>query len=401
MLTSSLRYYLALVHLGSLWFVPDVLAFVSFGYFAWNIAWRHRSPFAILLVCSFIFSMVVGMLFMQSNGFAIFSSAKLFMPFFVGASMPGRSVVDLKWARWVLTAMFVISTIGLILEPHVAYPWLGQALDNFGQVKKVGRIWWAGEGQIRYGGFAGESTMASYMAIVPYFVVHRQFPKPVNFLLWIPIYYAVSLSTNKTALGIFVLFMLYYTATKFTGTWSIGRLQNIARWSFITIPGAILMIAILGGVDLTAISRNLFSLQDRINNTWAFPFIWMAEHFPSGLFIGCGMGCFTYPMEYTSMSYLWVPVDNFYMATIAMMGLPFVVFIIGMFTAPGKSRHADKLLLMTVVNLYSVTVQGYGPSTCAVFLAYAFSDMFLAQNGRWSRKVRAGRADHSAPATVA
>ncbi len=386
MLTSSLRYYLAQVHLGALWFVPDMLAFVSFGYFAWHIAWRHRSPFAILLVVAFTFSMVVGILFMNSNGFAIFSSAKLFMPIFVGASLPGRSVYDLKWARWVLTGMFVTSTIGLLLEPHVAYPWLGQALDNFGQTKNVGRVWWAGDGNIRYGGFAGESTMASYMTIVPYFMVHRQFSRLTNILLWIPIYYAVSLSTNKTALGVFAVFMLYYVVSNFLHPISIERKKQIARWSFVTIPATILMMLLLGGVDLTSISRSLFSLQDRISNTWGFPFIWMSQNFPVGLLIGCGMGCFTYPMEYTEMSYLWVPVDNFYMSTIAMMGLPFVVFIFGMFSAPGKSRHHDKLLLMTVVNLYSVTVQGYGPSTCAVFLAYAFSDMFLPRPADWSRR---------------
>lgn len=391
MLTSSLRYYLSLVHLGALWFVPDVFAFVCFGYFAWNIGWRNRSPFAILLVCSFIFSMVVGMIFMQSNGFAIFSAAKLFMPFFVGASLVGRSVCDLKWARMILTGMFVTSTIGLLLEPHVVYPWLGQALDNFGQTKNVGRVWWSGDGNIRYGGFAGESTMASYMAIVPYFIVHRQFSKLTNILLWIPIYYAVLLSTNKTALGVLTLFMIYYAIGALSGEPRRQTLQTIAKWSFATVPLTVLMMLILGGVDLTSISRSLFSLQDRISNTWGFPFIWMSQNFPAGLLIGCGMGCFTYPMEYTPMSYLWVPVDNFYMATIAMMGIPFIVFIFGMFGAAGKSRHLDKLLLMTVVNLYSVTVQGYGPSTCAVFLAYAFSDMFLPRAVEWSRRGWRGR----------
>jgi len=386
MLTSSLRYYLSLVHLGVLWFVPDILSFGIMGYFTWNIALKHRSPFAILLVLSFTFSMTVGIIFMQTNLFSMFSAAKLFMPFFVGASMVGRSVTELRWVTRALIALFVISTVGVLLEPHISYPWLGQALDNFGQVKKVGRIWWAGGGKIRYGGFAGESTMASYMMLIPYAIVHFRFSRLVNALLWIPIYYAITLTTNKTALIVFFFFIIWYLYTHFLSADPTRLLRRIAALSFLTIPIVFIAMVVLSGVDLTSVDPVLFSLQDRIQHTWGFPFIWMSENYPAGLFIGCGMGCFTYPMQYTKLASLWVPVDNFYLSTLAMMGLPFAVFVIGMFTAVYKSASRQKLLLIAMVNFYSVTVQGYGPSTCAILLAYAFSDMFLPSGRNWMRK---------------
>ena len=42
----------------------------------------------------------------------------------------------------------------------------------------------------------------------------------------------------------------------------------------------------------------------------------------SGLFVGCGLGCFSYPMTYTSMAVYDVPVDNFYLSTYPLEELP-------------------------------------------------------------------------------
>jgi len=387
MLTGSLRYFLSLAHLGVVWFIPDILSFVALGYFAWVIGWQQRSPFAILLVCSFAISTAVGALFMQTDGFAAFSSVKLFLPFFVGAALAGRSVTELRWARWTLIAIFAMSIVGLLLSPHVEFPWIGQALDNFGQVKRVGKVWWAGD-KIRYGGFAGESTMAAYMCIFPYILVHRHFKRLVNFAIWIPMYSAIQLSTSKTALITFVVFVAYYLYFEFRSTDRLETSRKIARLSFLTVFIPFILMIFLGGFDLTTIDPTLFSMQDRISRTWVFPFTWLSENFPVGLISGCGIGCFTYPMGYTAMADLLVPVDNFYVATYIMMGVPFIILVIGMVTGVSKGRHYDKLVLITVLNLYAITVQCYGPSTSTIMLAYAFSDMFLPPAAGWLRSRR-------------
>lgn len=384
MLTGSLRYFLSLVHLGVVWFIPDLLCLIILGYFAWVIAWQQRSTYAILLICSFVLSTAMGVLFMQTDGFAAFSAVKLFLPFFVGATLAGRSVNDLRWARWTLTAIFVASIIGLLISPHVEFPWIGQALDNFGQVKRVGKVWWAGD-KIRYGGFAGESTMAAYMCIVPYMLVHRQFSRLVNVVIWIPMYSAIQLSTSKTALITFIVFVAYYLYVEVKKVDRLTFSRKVARLSFLTVFIPFILMIFLGGFDLTQIDPTLFSMQDRISRTWVFPFTWLSENFPIGLITGCGMGCFTYPMGYTSMADLLVPVDNFYVATYIMMGAPFIVLVIGMVTGVAKSRHYDKLTLTIMLNLYAVTVQCYGPSTSTIMLAYAFSDMFLPAGATWRR----------------
>ncbi|MDR6115793.1 MULTISPECIES: hypothetical protein [unclassified Sphingomonas] len=393
-LTSSLRYYLSLVHLSAAWFIPDLLSLFIFFYFAWRVAWQRRSSYAILLTCSFLFSTIVGLVFMQSTVFAFVSSIKLFLPFFVGAVMVDRSLTATWPARWALTALFVASTIGLLISPYVDFPWLGQNLDNFGAVKQVGKIWWTG-GKIRYGGFAGESTMAAYMAVIPYIVMHRHFPRMVNFALWIPLYIAVELSTSKTALLTLIAFSAIYIAVEIQRDRELRVAQFLARASYLTIPIPFILMPLMGGMDLTKISPVLFSMQDRISRTWIFPFTWLAENAPAAIFAGCGLGCFTYPMEYTKLGYLIVPVDNFYVATFIMMGLPFLVFVIGSYFTIGKNQSIEKLLLLTTLNFYAVTVQCYGPSTATLFLGYAFSNMFISGD-RWKRSWRgSGKADTS------
>lgn len=390
MTTSSIRYYLSLARLSPAWFIPDLLSLGIFFYFAWHFAWIQRSPFAILLTCSAVVSTVIGMLFMQSTAFALISSIKLFLPFFAGAILAGRSLTELRSVRWLLTATFLMSIVGLLLSPYVDYPWLGQTLNNFGADKQVGKIWWA-NGEVRYGGLAGESTMAAYMCVIPFIVLHRRFSLWQNLALWIPLYIAVDISTSKTAMLTLIAFCAIYLVTIIRPRRELAFTKSIAKLSYLTIPLPFILMILMGGIDLTQISPTLFSMQDRISRTWVFPFIWLSENHPLMLLSGCGLGCFTYPMEYTGLAELMVPVDNFYVATYVMMGLPFLIFVIGTFVGVTRSVSVEKLILLTVLNLYAVTVQCYGPSTATLFLGYAFSDTFLRGHG-WQRLLsRRGR----------
>lgn len=385
-LTGALRFVLAKAGLSVLWFLPDALSLFAFGWFAWTVAYRQRSPWAVLLVINAVVATIIGWMFMAAPLFALVSSIKLFLPFFVGCCFAGRSLTEIAWVRWTLGVLMVVSIVGLLLSPYVDFPWLANSIDNFGYAKSTGRVWWAGT-DLRYGGFAGESTMAAYMCVFPYFLLYRHLPRWAAVALLVPIWFAVDLSTSKTSEIVFVAFVVYYVVTEFLVpmTRRLDLTRKIAFTSFALVPTPFLLMAALSGTDLSSVSAGLFSLQDRINNTWRFPFAYMSQHFPIGLITGCGLGCFTYPMQYTDLAVLWVPVDSFFVATYVMLGLPFVLLAFGMVSASQKSQHIDKLLLMALTNLYVITVQGYGPSTTTIFIAYAISDMFLPRVQQWRR----------------
>ncbi len=396
-LTAVLRWSLALTHLSPLWFVPDLLSIGAFAYFTWNIAFRTRSPFGILLVVNTITAAMVGYVFMSESPFALISSLKLFFPFYVGLALCGSDITQYKFVRYTMIALMIASIVGLILAPYFDYPWTGAQFENFGNNKEVGRVWWI-DGVVRYGGLAGDSTMAAYMVVFPYLMLFHRIPKWLNLALWPVIFWAIHISTSRSAMLVAVAFASYYLITEILmpslKKYDIER--KLAKLSFLCVPIPFILIAVFGGVDLTDIYSGLFSLQDRINNSWQLPFTYLSDIFPAGLFIGCGLGCFSYPMTYTNMSAYGVPVDNFYLSTYLMMGVPWLVFMVGMAMAPFRTKIRSKLVMIFILNIYTITVQCYGPSFATISVGYAFSDMFL-RDKPWRRRFRDTADDKTFP----
>ncbi len=376
-LTGSLRYLFELLHMQMLWFVPDLMAFVALGLFVYSQFGVKRNAIGIYLCVIFVISAATSVFFMNTTAFALFSSIKMFIPMFVGFCFYGRSVVERRWVRMVLWCICIASVIGLIINPYVEYPWVGQTINSFGMEREATKLWWQ-EGGVRYGGLAGDSTMAAYMAIFIFMLLSPYYSLTVNLVTFPFVVWAVLTSTSKTALGVVYLYIAIYAIAYALRDRdrTLVFLRTVARWSFVCLlVPPVLMIA-LNGVDLGKIDPSLFSLQDRINNTWPGPFRTVAELFPAGVFFGCGLGCFSYPMDYTSMSIYNLPLDNFYMSTLIMMGIPFIPFVIAQFVAVRYARDPVKLTLMTMFNFYSVTIQCYGPSYATLMFGYIFSEMF-------------------------
>lgn len=387
MFTGALRYYLDLVHLSPIWFISDVLTIPCFGWFVWKFAIQQRSTYAVLLSVSMVFSACVGMIFMSWTPFSLFSSIKAVLPLFVGFALCGRDVMERPWMRWLMLTIMIVSIIGLLLAPFIDYPWVGSQVSNFGVAKNISRIWWI-DSRPRYGGFAGDSTMGAFMVIVPYFLIYRTLPKWVNLLLWPAIGEAIWLSTSRTAQLTAIAFAAYYLAVELFGRKdrSVRAERTLAICSFLAVLVPFVLIAFLSGVDISKWSTALTSMQDRIQNSWQLGFSNLATVAPVTLLTGCGLGCFAYPMTYTSMAYLWVPVDNFYLATYLMLGVPFLWVMFGMLQGTLKTDNRSKLLLIFLLNIYSITVQCYGPSFATIMVGYATGDMFLKRSTYWRRR---------------
>lgn len=380
--TGSIRYLFTVLHVDFVWFIPDLMAFAALIYFAVDQVQRRENLLGTLLVATFLFSTVVGGIFMKGSAVGIFSAVKMFIPIFAGTIMFGRSITETPLARNVLLFTFLASAAGLILSPHVDFPWAGQTIDAYGIERSASKLWWEAGG-VRYGGFAGDSTMAAFMVIFPYFLIHRYYRLLPNVVFFLIALYAVQVSTSKTALIILLLFpliplVLWRGAPEF----KLKRLRTLTQLSFLTLLIPPLAIVLVGGVDLTEISTSLYSMADRINNSWQLPFSYLLDVFPAGLFVGCGLGCFSYPMTYTSMGVYDVPVDNFYLSTYLMMGYPFLIFTLLLAYGVRHMTNVNKLILLLVFNVYCVSIQCYGPSFATLVWGYAISDAFAFKSRR-------------------
>jgi len=160
----------------------------------------------------------------------------------------------------------------------------------------------------------------------------------------------------------------------------LAILKHLSKLSYLSILVPYVLIIFASGIDLTSINQKLFSMQDRINNSWVLPFQYMGELFPLGFTTGCGIGCFNYPQQLfpTAVQQFWVPVDNFYMGTYLMFGMPFLLLL---FLQVFKNNTDDPMKIVQTIcmNLFGTTVLCYGPASSLILFGILFSNLFLSK----------------------
>jgi hypothetical protein len=370
------RYYASLAHLDALWFTPDIFAFLCIGAFAYRYAFKEPNFLAFAVLLYVPFALFLGYIFLGDVK-AVASSVKMIAPAFVGFCFCGRQVSDEKLLLKLIHGLFYLSIIGAVWSAHTQLPWVNFSYDSFGVSRSAARLWWTG-GESRVSGFSADSTMAAYFIMICYvFTSVRR--SMLWCVLWAPAaFYGIHATTNKTALGVLAI---YICALAFVRAcpekYRFGTLRAISLWSFACILIPPILMLTLTGVNLARMSQSLYSIQDRINNSWYLPFVYMNDLMPIGYFTGCGLGCFNYPQQlFSNVTAYYVPVDNFYIGTYLMFGPIFVVFMIFVMLAVSRTTDIYKLTVLFVMNFYTVTVLEYGPASGLLIVTLAFSEVF-------------------------
>jgi hypothetical protein len=382
----AFRYYATIMHLGALWFIPDLVAFLCMATFAYRYAIKQSNPLAIFTLLYILFSLYVGYVFLNDYRGGL-SSLKMIAPIFVGFCFCGRQVKDCRFLLGFVHSLFYISIIGLVWSSRVQFPWVGFEYEAFGASRTAARLWWA-NGDTRLQGFAADSTMAAYFVLISY-VLTAPRRGLIWCVAWMPVaFYAINyLATSKTAAGTLILYFLAMMLVRLFREryrFNVLRTMSLASFACILIP-VILMIA-FAGTNLAGLSRSLFSLQDRIDNSWQLPFIYMGKLMPLGFITGCGLGCFNYPQQlFSDKIFYFVPVDNFYIGTYLMLGPIFIVFMTFVVLATARTKDIYKLSLVFVMNIYTITVLSYGPASGLLIIGLAFSEVFNRPPRQFSR----------------
>ncbi|MGY4330346.1 hypothetical protein ACVWWG_004763 [Bradyrhizobium sp. LB7.2] len=294
-----------------------------------------------------------------------------------------------------IAATFYLSVIGVLLTKFYVMPWVGYKYESFGAVREAGRLWWAyGGDDQRLMGFAADNTMAAFFILVSFAITSIR-----KSTMWCLLYgslavYVIRLTTSKTTMIVLVLYLVLLVIVRMLPEKSrFPAIRAIALWSFAAILVPFFMIVVASGTAAVPHST-MFSIIDRINNSWQLPFVYMSQLMPIGLVTGCGAGCFNYPQKlFSPLAAYWVPVDNFYIGTYLMFGLPFVAFMVMVFRANFGATDVYKLTLIFVVNLFTITVLNYGPASGLLIIALSFSEVF-------SRRATSARAVDAVPMEV-
>jgi len=342
---------------------------------------RNRSVLAALVLLQVFLSLILGY-FMLGTASALSSSFKMMLPIFVGFSFCDSNIGSYKRMLAIVSAIFYISLVGVLWSKYHRMPWIGFKYESFGATREAGRLWWSAAEE-RLSGFAADNTMAAFFLLVSFVMTSIR-----RSTLWCVFFggiaiYAIKLTTSKTTMLVLLLYLVLLVMVRMLPEKSrFPALRTIALWSFasIFVPGILILFA-----SGAAVGRHdlLFSMMDRINNSWQLPFVYMAQLMPIGFITGCGAGCFNYPQQlFSNLASYWVPVDNFYIGTYLMFGLPFAVFMWMVFRAAFQVTDVYKLSLIFAVNLFTITVLNYGPATGLLIIAMSFSEVFSQRHSR-------------------
>ncbi|MDA9445154.1 MULTISPECIES: hypothetical protein [Bradyrhizobium] len=386
-----IRYYTSIYHMDALWYLPDAVALACLIQFIVHCILRNRSTLALLVLVQIMLSLVLGY-FMMGTANAAISSFKMMLPVFVGFCFCDASLGAYKKLLSVIAVTFYLSVIGVLLTKFYLMPWVGYKYESFGAVREAGRLWWAyGGDDQRLMGFAADNTMAAFFILVSFAITSIRKSTTWCLLFGSLAVYVIKLTTSKTTMIVLVLYLILLVFVRMLPEKSrFPAIRGIAQWSFAAIFVPFFMIVIASGTAAVPHST-LFSIVDRINNSWQLPFVYMNQLMPIGLVTGCGAGCFNYPQKlFSPLAHFWVPVDNFYIGTYLMFGLPFVAFMVMVFRATFGATDVYKLTLIFVVNLFTITVLNYGPASGLLIIALSFSDVF-------SRRAASARAGDAVP----
>ena len=386
-----MRYYTSIYHVDTLWYLPDGVALLCLAQFFVHCILRNRSTLALVVLVQIMLSLVLGYFMMGTMNAAI-SSFKMMLPVFVGFCFCDSSLGSYRKLLSVIAATFYLSIIGVFLTKFYLMPWVGYKYESFGAVREAGRLWWAyGGDDQRLMGFAADNTMAAFFILVSFAITSIRMSTTWCLLFGSIAIYAIKLTTSKTTMIVLVLYLVLLVFVRMLPEKSrFPAIRLIAQWSFAAIFVPFFMIVVASGTAAVPHST-LFSIVDRINNSWQLPFVYMNQLMPIGLVTGCGAGCFNYPQKlFSPLAHFWVPVDNFYIGTYLMFGLPFAAFMVMVFRATFAATDVYKLTLIFVVNLFTITVLNYGPASGLLIIALSFSEVF-------SRRAASARAGDAVP----
>jgi len=372
-----IRYGTSILHVDPLWYLPDGIALLCLAQFIVHCILRNRSPLAAIVFVQIMLSLVLGY-FMLGTGNAAVSSFKMMLPVFVGFCFCDSSLGSYRKLLAIIAVTFYLSVIGVILTKFYVMPWVGYKYESFGATREAGRLWWAyGGDDQRLMGFAADNTMAAFFILVSFAITSIRMSTPWCLLFGSIAIYTIRLTTSKTTMIVLVLYLVLLVLVRMLPEKSrFPSIRNIALWSFASIFVPFFLIVAASGTAAIPHST-MFSILDRINNSWQLPFVYLNQIMPIGLITGCGAGCFNYPQKlFSPLASFWVPVDNFYIGTYLMFGMPFVAFMVMVFRATFGATDVYKLTLIFVVNLFTITVLNYGPASGLLIIALSFSEVF-------------------------
>ncbi len=204
-LEGPLRYGLARLHLETLIYLPKLLMLAAV--VALPLLRLQASAPALVVTGLAGLYLLWGVVNLPSPAQAAFGLWVL-VPLLFG--LWAGSIIHIEQWRRLFVLLFVVTALGVFLNPLLTYPWSGQTIDLLGKSIEVSRQWGA-FGLERYAGFARASfNTAAQLLLSGVMLVVLLRHKGLKLLVWLVAGAGIALTTSKGPLGAWLLLTLYF-----------------------------------------------------------------------------------------------------------------------------------------------------------------------------------------------
>jgi O-antigen ligase len=282
MVAAPLRFYLSRVGLDFLTYLPKVFCLLYAAREVAKVNIDRRLFWFVLLLLVFA---VVGFLHQIGYVSQIFSLL-LIAPLLFGMTAGRQLLAKEEKLVWVLTAVFLVTALGIYLEGYCSFPWKGFEYKVAGTAVEGSREW-STFGLARRAGFTRTSASAAYYLVCSSLFLYSYSSKWwLKLSLLVVAFPAVALTTSKAGLLGFL-----------AGVFAV----SLVRWPLLRKVYVYLLALVVILFPASTLVRNydlnisdpislllLASFEDRLINTWPSFFQAVAEL--GNPFTGLGFG---------------------------------------------------------------------------------------------------------------
>lgn len=273
--SGPVRWILASAGLAAVAYVPIVGGFgVAVLTLCWHFAFGTFGARALLLVGVLCYSIFIGLVFIpnpQQVAFAVY----LFIPLYLGLLLAPAWQTIINWKRGAFL-LWTAVVVAVVLNPYLAYPWVGFEYSVGGVSVETGREWWSGDVQ-RYSGVARASFDAAIQAVILMTVAGANTESRLRrLLMYATTAYCIWLTNSKTVLVVLAIVVI---CIELSEAWA-NRLRIPAIATLVGFGWAMPLVGVLFLPRLNALNTmsSLHSYEDRLRNMWPEAFnLWLQD----------------------------------------------------------------------------------------------------------------------------
>jgi hypothetical protein len=285
--SGALRYYFSEANLTFLIYLPKILVLI---FVFLKILHTQIRPLLFFIAVLGVYS-AIGLLYKGSIlniAFALFE----YVPFFFGM-LYSKIILEKKNLLFTLiTVLLLCNIVGVFLDYYTEVPWKGSSYDLGDIVVEANRKWAAegGDNADRVAGFGRQSaTTAMMLSVYALYIFVYLKSTLLKILLFFITIYCIYLTNSKITIPAYLIGILFYYVLS-------GRIKSIFPillkllvWGGIVFPFlCLLILPLVKMIPEDAIPSWLFSLNDRIVNTWPHIFSIIMNNW--AMIFGVGVG---------------------------------------------------------------------------------------------------------------